>query len=353
VAAGAEIISLDYFGDRDQPQQAHVFALGRDLHRPLTLHALAQEARRLAPSVDIIMVESGLENETALQGIGLSEQRRFNSRQAVHAARELRALKTILAGTGLALPDMILPGEPLPRSGRWLAKDGRHSGGLGVREWNRHQPLADGEILERFAPGILMSACFVADGKNTSLLGLSRQYAGITELGAAPFQWCGNVAPWCDRGLQDLIFQAISCLVRECGLVGLNGIDFVLGTGSPVLLEINPRPPASFELFERLLGVNAFRLHLDACLGHLPADLPLPPHRQVWGKGIVYAVRDLSVNNAAIWQTSDIADIPHRGETIPAGAPVCTLLTTGKDIHSCWQQVLGKAGKLASGFEPE
>ncbi len=145
-AAGVEVISLDFFGDRDQPTGAQVYALGRDLHRPLELFALAEEAQKLAPTVDAVIIELGLENEPALQVVGQPEQRWFNPAEAVRACRDLRQLAPVLAGTGLALPGIVLPGEPLPGIGRWLVKDTRHSGGLGVREWDGRTPLAPAEI---------------------------------------------------------------------------------------------------------------------------------------------------------------------------------------------------------------
>jgi predicted ATP-grasp superfamily ATP-dependent carboligase len=349
-AAGAQVVSLDFFGDCDQPPGAAVFALGRDLRRPLELRALAEEAQRLAPTVDTVIVESGLENEPALTEVGRPEQRWFNPGEAVRRSRDLRGLAPILAGSGLALPDIVLPGERLPGTGRWLVKDGLHSGGWGVRDWDGRRALKSAEILERFLPGTLASACFAADGKDARLLGLTRQYAGVRALGAARYAWCGNMAPWGREDLEETILVALQRLVPACKLVGLNGIDFIVGSKGPVLLEINPRPPASFELFERLLRVNAFRLHVDGCQGRLVTSLPRPQAGIAWGKGILYARRELRVDDTAGWQEQGIADIPHEGEIIPKGAPVCTLLASAASASVCWQRVLETAARTGARF---
>ena len=108
------------------------------------------------------------------------------------------------------------------------------------------------------------------------------------------------------------------------------------------MLEVNPRPPASLELFERLLEGNAFAWHVEACEGRLPA-LPVLPPSPAWAKGILYARQDISVGDTHSWATQGAADIPHPGESIPAGAPICTLLAQGSDAAAAWQKILDKA----------
>jgi uncharacterized protein len=340
VAAGMEVISLDYFGDCDQPQPARVYALNRDLHRPHDLYALAEEAQKFAPTVDAILIESGLENEPALLKVGRPEQRWYNRAEVVTACRDPRQLAKGLIGTGMVFPKVILPAEKLPESGRWLVKDRRHSGGTGVREWDGRSFLAPNEILEKYVEGTLMSACFLADGKKALLLGLTRQYAGIPELNAAPFAWCGNVTSTDDVELNTVVFAVIQTLVQIFGLIGLNGMDFIVNPEGPVLLEINPRPPASFELFERLLGVNAFQLHADGCRGKLPGCLPQPADGVVWGKGILYALHDLCINVSISGRYTEIVDIPHPGEIISAGMPIYSILASDAKSYDCWQKIV-------------
>ncbi len=239
----------------------------------------------------------------------------------------------------------------LPTSGHYLVKDGAHSGGMGVKVWDEISKLAEGEILESFVDGILASACFLADGSHALLLGITRQYSGVKELGAPPFAWCGNTTPFGDDNLQQIIRQTIDCLAASFGLIGLNGIDFIIKNETCTLLEINPRPPASFELFERLLGVNAFQLHLDACQGILPAALPEPSPGTTWGKGILYASNNIRVGDTRSWSNRQIVDVPYPGEDIPTGAPICTILSQAETGEMCWQSILEKAKFLKSEME--
>jgi hypothetical protein len=188
----------------------------------------------------------------------------------VNGVRDLNQVRTALRGTRMCFPDIIYPGDPIPVRGHYLVKDAAHSGGMGVREWDGKTPPRGREVLESFIEGELASACFVADGRNVRLLGLSRQYAGEPGLGAPAYAWCGNVVPWGGRELEAIVLKVISVLTESFGLTGLNGIDFILQNNIPYLLEVNPRPSASFELFERSLRLNAFRCHSEACQGKLP-----------------------------------------------------------------------------------
>jgi predicted ATP-grasp superfamily ATP-dependent carboligase len=348
IAAGNEVVSLDYFGDRDQPAAAKVFALGRDFDLPLTYANLANAVRQLVAGVDAGVFGSGVENEPALLDACQEIPVLGNTMEAMQGVRDLHRLGEILRATPLTLPETCFFGDPLPKKGRWLVKDLSRSGGSGVKEWDGTIALHRGQVLQRRLEGRLCSATFLADGKQTVLLGLTRQYAGVSELGASGFAWCGNVAPLLFPELETKLLEAANAMALSFGLRGLNGIDFIVNEGTPALLEVNPRYPGSVELLERVRGVNAFQLHVEACQGRLPQLQPISGWRQAWGKGILYARQALRAGDTSGWMERDIADVPHEGEEIPKGSPICTLLAPGNDLEDCWQNVLEKAGKLES-----
>jgi predicted ATP-grasp superfamily ATP-dependent carboligase len=345
---GYEILSLDFFGDSDQPEGAEVYSLVRDFGEPPELSALARVASRFVSRADKVVIEAGLENEPALLEICSPKKRWGNSAETVTGARDLGRVREVLRGTDIVLPKTIRAGEKLPTSGHYLIKDPSHSGGRGVREWDGVTPPTGQDVLQVFVEGELASACFVADGRQASLLGLTRQYTGESGLNAPQNGWCGNVAPWNDPFLEPIILKAVNVLTAHFGLVGLNGIDFILQNNVPYLLEVNPRPPASFELFERLKGLNAFRLHVEACEGMLPrfqqsAGIGTDRSGLALGKGILYASKDITIGDSRSWAAQDVADIPHLGEQIPQGAPICTLFAKGENTVKCWDAVLSKA----------
>jgi predicted ATP-grasp superfamily ATP-dependent carboligase len=346
VAAGYEVISLDYFGDSDQPAAAQVYSLARDFSSEPDLKNLVVAAKSLAGRVNKIVVGAGLENEPGLLDIGKHSIYWTNSTGTIQKVRDPLVISKILLNHGLRFPKTLLPRDQLPNKGEWLVKDRRHSGGLGVREWDGKAALQEFEVLQEKIDGQLMSACFLANGKQSLLIGLTCQYAGSPELGAPPFAWCGNTAPYKDSTLENLISEAVLLLTRETGLVGVNGIDFILHDDVPYLLEVNPRWIGSLELFERLYRLNMFRLHVNACQGKLPESLPVLPVHPVIGKGILYSRRGITLGDTSAWKQNGIADIPHPGETISIGAPICTVFSEGRDTIDCWDKIMAKAQAL-------
>jgi predicted ATP-grasp superfamily ATP-dependent carboligase len=175
---------------------------------------------------------------------------------------------------------------------------------------------------------------------------MTLQYAGVPQLNAHEFAWCGNAAPLLDAKLEELVAEAVNKITGVCGLVGINGIDFIEHEGVPYLIEVNPRYPSSTELLERLRGVNALALHMQACEGRLPVLKPLKPASGSVGKGILYARETVHIHGTDGWSNFELADIPHEDEVIQAGDPVCSVFASGVDVDDCWKKVLMNAAEL-------
>jgi predicted ATP-grasp superfamily ATP-dependent carboligase len=139
---------------------------------------------------------------------------------------------------------------------------------------------------------------------------------------------------------------------REFGLVGLNGIDFIARGGEPWPIEVNPRYSASMELHEPHSGPSLFELHADACGGRLPAAPP-SPRRGVLGKAVVFARRNVTPGETRAWlRDPAIADIPHPGERIRRGRPICTVFAEGESADACLRRLVSKAACIYRAIEP-
>jgi predicted ATP-grasp superfamily ATP-dependent carboligase len=343
VRAGAAIVTVDYFGDLDQERLCETHSL-RARGRGYSAAAILEVAREL--SYDAVMYCGGLENHPGVVA-ELARDRMLlgNDPATLRRIRDPGQLFPYLAGRGFAVPETRLAADPLPAAGSWLVKPARGGGGQGVRPW-RGQELAPTEILQEMVEGLSASVSFVADGRRNVVL-------GWTEQRHAPrgFRYAGNVMPLESAATARHEASAIAdALTREYGLRGLNGFDFVLRGDRPVVLEVNPRYCASMELVERASGTSVFGLHLAACQGHLPARVDEPAG--VWGKAIVYATRTVMVPDTTAWLSRGVRDVPHPGEVIRAGHPICTVLASGATRAGCDAALQAEAARIQQNCTP-
>jgi len=137
-------------------------------------------------------------------------------------------------------------------------------------------------------------------------------------------------------------------LTATYGLSGLHGVDFIYDGERCWVVEINPRYTASMELMELAGGLPIFKLHIDACLGIMPPEhkdtlAALPADTACFGKSILYADSDLEIMgheaSLAEWiealRRMGIRDISKPGTFVPQGAPLVTLIASGRDRSTC------------------
>jgi predicted ATP-grasp superfamily ATP-dependent carboligase len=99
--------------------------------------------------------------------------------------------------------------------------------------------------------------------------------------------------------------------------------DFVVRDEDPLLLEINPRPGATLDIFDR--GARPLlRLHLEAVRqGKLPARVS--KFQDAMASAIVYATRGSAAPAVTTWPAW-VADRPKSSEWIDKNRPICTVL---------------------------
>jgi methenyltetrahydromethanopterin cyclohydrolase len=97
------------------------------------------------------------------------------------------------------------------------------------------------------------------------------------------------------------------------------------------VLEVNPRPSASLELF----GPGSFAAHVRGARGvGLPAAGAAPARSCAAVKLVLFADRTVCTPDPDWWPEGLVRDIPHAGETITTGAPVCTLVSDSGDVRA-------------------
>jgi len=350
--AGFSVTAIDAFGDRDLRAVADVIvARGRHGSRYSPVQAAALAA---SVSADLVAYTSSFENYPAAV-LELSNGRQLlgNPPRVLERVRNPLELSRVLRRHALPAPlsRKSAPAEAGDSSVRWLLKSRRSGGGNGVQAWRPGTPVPRGRYLqERIsgAPGSLIMAC---NGKSAVVLGLTRQLVGEPELGARDFQYCGSLLLRCAGPgfpCQDELFRRCGDLAnvvaREFELVGLNGIDFIADQNTPYLIEVNPRFSASMELVQRAQGISMFDVHFEACHGRLPLITPSTPN--TYGKAIVFARRSVTVPPASLWEAVDLADLPHPGERIEKGHPICTVFAEAQTPQRCREQLLERAAAV-------
>jgi predicted ATP-grasp superfamily ATP-dependent carboligase len=96
-------------------------------------------------------------------------------------------------------------------------------------------------------------------------------------------------------------------------------------------------------------GLNIFDLQVHSFDGELPSS-SLQENIQrpgFYGKGIVYAKRDVVVPETAGWRQKCRRDIPFPGEEIETGRPICTVLAQGESRDECWHRLLAEADAVS------
>ncbi|GAB4250320.1 MAG: ATP-grasp domain-containing protein [Thermoleophilia bacterium] len=359
--AGRPLLTLDLFGDLDQRRLGENLSLRRDLGLSWTPQAVLRAAGMI--DYEGLVYTSNLENQPRLV-TRLAAGRRLlgNPAEVLWAARDWGELRRVCREEAILHPVTLLPGEEVPtKTGeRYLVKPVRSGGGRRIRVW-RGEPLRPGWLLQKKIPGIAASVSFVADGRRSVVLGLTEQLLGRREFGARGFQWCGNVFPCplpqpASAGVYAEIRRMANRLTSRLGLQGVNGLDLVLapfqGRLAPFLIEINPRFSASVELVERALRMSAFTAHERAFARELPEYFPAPGAGAYLAKAVVFARTCVRVPWTEGWLRNGCRDVPHPGEKLEPGQPICTVFAQGSSREECVAGLVSAADWVYADLEP-
>lgn len=356
--AGFLVASVDAFGDLDH-RATPATALGRDHGLAYRPHALVRAARDLPG--DAFSYVASLENHPATVA-ELTRGRMLwgNPPAVLRRARNPILVARLLRAHGL--PALAArrhpPRDPAISPRRWLIKPMHSGGGHGITHWRPGQPIRRMQYLQEYADGPSGSFAFVADGRSAVPFACTRQLIGDPAFGASGFRYCGNLlalpVPLAHGDAFVETAAAIAgVLVRELHLVGVNGFDFVVRDGVPFLTELNPRHSASMELAERAFGFPVFGAHAAACQGTLPSfDLAaaLRDRRGVTGvigKAVLFARRAITAGETHRWLGTDVVrDVPHPGERIARGSPVCTIFARGARPSDCHAALVRTAQRM-------
>jgi predicted ATP-grasp superfamily ATP-dependent carboligase len=353
---GHEVIAVDRFGDLDLRRMCQGVSILRDLGGEGGMAELVEVAEAIP--ADRVVYGAGLENRPDLVArLAAGRTLLGCAPETLERVRDPALLGASLRAAGIAYPETHPAAHASLRADRrarrWLRKPVRGGGGRGVREWRGGRVPVTCVVQARI-DGVACSAAAVADGRAATLLGVSEQLVGRRALGARGFKWCGNVAPPrlpADerRALGDAARAICAHVAAAFGLRGVFGVDLVWDGERAWVVEVNPRPVASLEVLDAAHGIRSFAAHLDACAGRLPRDAT-SSGAVAAGKAVVYATDDVRMPDTSDWPGRGIRDVPHPGEAIAAGRPICTLIATGPSPADVVAQLEQRAVALRAGL---
>jgi predicted ATP-grasp superfamily ATP-dependent carboligase len=337
--AGDAVVIADLFGDVDTRRLAPWLMMPGNLEHGIDGAVLRERIAAAGPFEGIVYGAGFEAHPMLLRELATIGPLLGNDAATVAAAKDPFDLARRFVELALPHP----PVATRPGDGAWLRKRRGGSGGSHVRHAAGDEAVPKADVyFQQLASGQPTSALFVADGRAARLLGFSRQWADPGE--ASPFRYGGCVGPVSlSASLAAEIAEACSALAASLGLRGLNSLDMLIEHAHWTILEINPRPGATLDIFDDSSG-RLWRWHRDAIAGKLPSEREVVLLRPR-GAAILYADAATAILSEMIWE-DPVADIPMPGSEIAAGAPICTILAEGHDVDAARAELAARADRI-------
>ncbi len=320
---GCRVRVLDAFADRDTQALAETVCVAADGTIALddekvfaALGALDADTRRA------IVPGSGFERSPrTLDRLCAYGLLCANDADIVAALKDPELAAELLRALGWQVPETRREPPADPRG--WLQKEIGGAGGVHVRRAQQASAHARA-YYQREAPGRALSVTFLADAQRAWVLGFNALASHAQ--GDAPFCYAGAGTCSLDPALEREVHARLDRLVRVTGLRGLNGVDFLLEGADLYALEVNPRPTATFELYDPDYAHGLVDWHVRSFAGPLSGfpDRHAQGRRPARAFSIVYAQQVVRVPQDADFP-GWCRDLPAGGTTIQPGAPVLSV----------------------------
>ncbi|GEP01474.1 ATP-grasp domain-containing protein [Methylobacterium haplocladii] len=350
--AGLRPYVLDLFGDADTLDLAEAhrtlpgrFGTGRH-GTDAVLAGLNALAGLVGKRVFGVILGSGFEGSPALMARIAAHYRLVGAGPGTVAALKDPMLFAALCER-LAIPHPRVTTAPVSNRYAWLTKRSGGSGGSHIRAATAGA-APPGHYYQARMRGRACALNFLADGRDVAVLALTQQWSRPSAL--RPFRFAGAVAPGRDEpshvspNMLAAITGAVAGLVKATALRGLASADLLVDGDAWWLLEINPRPGATLDAFDRR-PTPLLAAHIEASLGRMPR-LDAPPVDAA-GSEICYAARRYTSVPPLDWP--DFArDRPRDGSSVAGDAPFCTVTAQGPDTAAVRHTLRERAGTIAA-----
>ncbi len=261
-----------------------------------------------------------------------------NSAKTIRLVKDPVSLSRLCSELKIPHPDIRFDTPENPQE--WLTKLTGGAGGSHVKPANGDASGPE-RYFQRFISGKNLSALFLADRHKAHIVGFSRQWSSPSK--NTPFRYGGAVRLRRYDGQKTAwIEERLTALTRHTGLAGLCSADFIEGDCGLHLIEINPRPGATLDIFDSE-ETPLIREHLRAVMG---CNLSIPAYRGSAASAIAYTAKAISAFPQVAWPAMT-ADHQLSGTALQAGDPVCTVFATANSAAAAMKAVKSRVKELA------
>ncbi|WP_367154588.1 ATP-grasp domain-containing protein [Methylomonas sp. HYX-M1] len=316
--AGLLPLLVDCFADMDSRALAADWRLIESLHVEEVRKAVTQ--LRHSHRLDWVVYGSGLERfPDTVEYLQRQGRLLGNGSEVVRALQHKPTWFCRLTVLGIAFPEtQFVP----PQHGKqWLLKPWAGEGGTDIRHYVGGDAVDSSRYYwQRFQTGVSMSALFVAGNGGVKILGFNRQWCLEESFMFRAIRNGVEVSVAVNRTVTDWL-QKLAAALPLCGL---GSLDFLCEGDDCYFLEINPRIPASAQLY----GEQAFSAHCSACDGKVTGIVMERRPPMVYQ--IVFAAKSVRIPENMDWPDC-VSDRPAAGSIIGKGQPICSIIAAADD----------------------
>lgn len=348
--AGYRPLVVDCFGDTDTTALAEAarclparVQVGFTT-RPLLAALESLEAEAPSPPVGLVLGPGFECNPRLVARLADRFPLIGNDAETIRRAKDPQQFFSVLDTLGIPHPET-RPDAP-PRPDGWLMKRIGGSGGLHIHACPAKPRPDKRRYFQRRVQGDAISLLGLVSEKSAAFAA-SRQWT--SPLPRRPFRYggaCGSLP--LDEDLEASLIEMALAVSEALSLRGIVSFDFLVKDGEPSLLEVNPRPGATLDVFDDASG-TLFKAHIEAARGGDPAALLAadwhPPVARA--AALLYADRGPLTARAVDWPEW-AADRPRPGSSIGAGQPLATVVAEGDAVDDVHAAALQRLGMLAS-----
>lgn len=329
--AGFRPLVVDGFGDEDTLEAAEHYsplptAVATGFDGGPLITALDDLTAKIDGNPIGLVLGSGFEDRPKLMATLDQRYGLIGSKpQSVARAKDPTYLFPFLEKLGIPHPET---SQAPPACGEgWLVKSIGGAGGAHVRDCEPLPQAKPGHYFQRRVENSVPISVLAIATDTGIAIEMSRQWTAPSA--TKPYRYGGAaVIEFSGSGTEQAMAEAAERLIPELGLTGLVSFDFAVTREGPYLLEINPRPGATLDIFDDAKG-NLFRAHVEASRSGKLWQTRLSPAAPALAAAILYADKGPLTIGRIRWP-GWTADRPQKMSKIATGQPVATVLAHGQ-----------------------